>query len=597
MASAQPILQSGGDQRTFFVDMGWRLGQLVPARMTQPPDHAPTEGTEPAFSRAVRRGWALGRKTIVVALVLSCIVLISLYLRVPDYGFYEDDYWAIVPFFKAPVSELWDNTVSQFETWTQGRPLNHSFPMWFSRAGYGLGGVQGIYFLGFLVQSLNAFLFYLLLRKWLDHWSAILGGCLLILLPADTTHIFIEHSAQLHTSVTCLLLALLIRRTRFWLLSYPIATLSLLSYETPFLPFIVFPLFLVERKKRIFQWLIHLGICSGVLLSVFGIRLLLSDSRANSAVSQPGDTLWRMFSSLWIGPETSLKTLLRAVIQAPHSQPPFAFLFAGLGIILLLLVPLLVRDADKDTPASIRSHSVTIFFAGLASWIFSYVLTLINYPPAQMAGRLTSVHLAAVFGLACAIAAATAYLRSFRDFRLKAAATGVASLMVAIFILYGFHIQSGFAAAWEMERRFWQRVIQLCPDITPNTRVILVGTEPRQNEFILSNSWADLLVLGNIFAWDSSPLFFYYNGLRATADFRFEKGQVTWKPFFWRDERETLNLGDVILLQDDGDDMTRISEFQIPEVPFPLHSKKLPPSQAHPSPSPLTVFGQFLLRP
>ena len=108
--------------------------------------------------------------------MLSCIVLISFYLRVADYGFYEDDYWAIVPFFKAPVSELWDNTVSQFETWSQGRPLNHSFPMWFSRAGYGLGGVQGIYFLGFLVQSLNAFLFYLLLRKWLDHWSAILGG-------------------------------------------------------------------------------------------------------------------------------------------------------------------------------------------------------------------------------------------------------------------------------------------------------------------------------------------------------------------------------------------------------------------------------------
>src|SRR5260221_11430938 len=93
--------------------------------------------------------------------------------------------------------------------------------MWFSRAGYGLDGVQGLYFLGFLVQSLNAFLFYLLLRKWLDHWSAILGGCLLILLPADTTNIFIEHSPQLHTSVTGLLLALLFKRTRFWLLSYP----------------------------------------------------------------------------------------------------------------------------------------------------------------------------------------------------------------------------------------------------------------------------------------------------------------------------------------------------------------------------------------
>src|SRR5258708_35520843 len=189
--------------------------------------------------------------------------------------------------------------------------------MWFARIGYGLGGVQGLYFLGFLVQSLNAFLLYHLLKKWLDRWSAILGGCLLILLPADTTHIFLEHSAQLHTSLTYLLVGLLIKRTRLWPLSYPVAALSLLSYETAFLPFIVFPLFLVDRKKRIFQWLTHLIICARVLLTVFSIRLSLSDSRAGSVVSHPADTLCRMASSPSVRPETSLKTFLRAVIQPP----------------------------------------------------------------------------------------------------------------------------------------------------------------------------------------------------------------------------------------------------------------------------------------
>ncbi len=566
--------------------------------MSQPLDHDVTDRTEPGSPRSAKPHWSIaGRNTVVAAFVLSCIVLISLYIRAADYGFYEDDYWAIVPYFKAPVSALWDNTLLQFQVWSQGRPLNHSIPMWFARIGYGLGGVQGLYFLGFLVQSLNAFLLYHLLKKWLDRWSAILGGCLLILLPADTTHIFLEHSAQLHTSLTYLLVGLLIKRTRLWPLSYPVAALSLLSYETAFLPFIVFPLFLVDRKKRIFQWLTHLIICGGVLLTVFSIRLSLSDSRAGSVVSQPADTLWRMVSSLWIGPETSLKTFLRAVIQAPHSQPPFAFLFAGLGVILLLVVPLLVRDADSNTPAAIRSHSITILFAGLASWVSSYVLTLTNYPPTQMAGRLTSVHLAAVFGLACAIAAATAYLRSFQDFRLKAATTGVVSLMVAIFILYEFRIQSGFAAAWEMEQHFWRTVVQLCPDITPKTRVILVGTEPRQNEFIATNSWADPLVLGEIFSWDPGPLFFYYSGMAAVADIRFENGQVTWKPIFWGDERETLNLDDLIILQGNGEEITRINEFQIPEVPFPLHSKELVPSEAHPSPLPLTSFGRFLLGP
>jgi hypothetical protein len=578
----------------------------VPARMIPSPDHdsashseatAPIAPPEPGSPVAGRQHWSLaGRKTIVVAFVLACIVLISLYIRVPDYGFYEDDYWAIVPFFKAPVSKLWNNTVSQLHLWTQGRPLNHSLPMWFSWAGYGLGGVQGIYFLGFLVQSLNAFLLYLLLRKWLDHWSAMLGGCLLILLPTDTTHIFIEHSAQLHTSITYLLLGLLIKQTRFWLLSYPIAALSLLSYETPFLPFIVFPLFFVGPKKRIVQWLTHLVICAAVLLGVFAIRLKLSDARATGVASQPGDALWRMISSLWIGPETTIKILIKAVLEAPHSVTPFAFLFAIIGGILLLLVPRLVRESNSIAPATVRAQSITLFFAGLASWIFAYVLTITNYPPTQFTGRLTSTHLAAVFGLACAIAAATAYFRSFQGQRLKTAVTGTMCLLVALFILYAFHIQSGFAGAWQKERTFWRRVVELCPDITPKTRVIYVGIEPQQNKFILSNSWADLLVLANTFAWNPGPIFFYYDGIAPVADIRFENGQVSWKPFFWEDKRETLNQDDVILLKGNGNEITRVPEFQLPGIPVTLHSKELPPRQAHAPPPPLRDFGRFLLQ-
>jgi len=564
--------------------------------MAQQTKSEPSAGGGPISSSLVPARPSLGGlKTVFVALVISCVVLISLYVRVSDYGFYEDDYWAVVPFLKASPAALWDNTVSQFEIWSQGRPLNHSIPMWFARIGYGLGGVQGIYFLGFLVQSLNAFLFYLLLKKWLDQWSAILGGCLLILLPADTTHIFIVHSAHLHASLTYLLVALLVSRTRFWPLSYPIAALSLLSYESAFLPFILFPLFFVDRKKRIRQWLTHLLACGAVLVAILGIRLHLSDARAQSAVSQAGDTIWRMFSSLWLGPETSLETVGKAIVQGPHAVSPFAFFFAGLVVTLLLLILRLFRESNDVDPARARFQCRTVFIAGIACWIFAYFLTITNYPPTQMAGRLTSTHLAAVFGLGCAFAAGTAFFRSFPDSRLKAAATGVASLLVAFFVLYGFHIQSGFATAWQMERRFWRQVVDLCPDITPNTRVILVGKEPYQNEFILSNSWADPLVLGQIFTFSPSPIFFYYDGMARDADIRFENGQISWKPLFWGDERETLNLNDVILLQDNGTDITRINTFQLPGVPFPLHSKEL--VQVHSSAASLSDFGRILLGP
>src|ERR1700739_4866811 len=193
-----------------------------------------------AGRRRTRRS-NISRETGIAGLILACVVLFSLYVRVADYGFYEDDYWGIVPYFKTPVDEMWNMTISHLRTWPTGRPLNHILPKWFSWLGYHLAGVQGIYFLGFLIHSTNAFLVYLLLRRWLGHWAAVLAGCFFVLLPADTTRIFLLHSAHVHTSLTFLLVALLINRTRYWLLSYPIAGLSLLSYETAFLPFIVFP--------------------------------------------------------------------------------------------------------------------------------------------------------------------------------------------------------------------------------------------------------------------------------------------------------------------------------------------------------------------
>ncbi|MFY9989184.1 MAG: hypothetical protein WAK31_30800, partial [Chthoniobacterales bacterium] len=503
------------------------------------------------------------RECAVVALVLGSVILVALYIRVADYGFYEDDYWGIVPFFKTSFTQAWQATIWDMAHWPTGRPLNHILPEWFSLLGYRIAGVQGIYFLGFLVHSTNAFLLYLLLRRWLDRWSAILGGCLFVLLPADTTRIFLLHNAHIHTSLTFLLAGLLLKRSRFRILSYPIAGLSLLSYETVFLPFIVFPLFFVDRTKRISRWLIHLAGCGAVLLVVFGIRLSLGDSRANSVLTGSGDVLWRMISSLWIGPMTSLETLAKAFSQAPHAQPPFAFLFAGLVAALLLVLPKAIDEpAGAAGNASSRLESVKVLLAGLASWIFAYALTLVNYPPTQLAGRLTSTHVAGVFGLACTIAAGTAYLRSFTNSNLpRVVATGAMTVFVAVLTLYSFRIQSGFAKAWAQERKFWREVVQLCPDITPNTRILLFGKEPRQNEFILTNSWADPLVLADAFAVRGGPLLFYYDGLAKTADFRFENGQITWKPLFWDDRRETLNVDDVILLRDNGDEMTRIDEF------------------------------------
>jgi hypothetical protein len=562
--------------------------------MTQPMNHDVTERNQNVTGQT-RPGRAT-QNTILAALVLSCVVLFSLYIRVSEYGFYEDDYWGIVPWFKTPATELRALTISYVETWPTGRPLNHILPRWFSWLGYHLAGVQGIYFLGLLVHSLNAFLIYLLLRRWLGHWSAVLAGFLLILLPADTARIIPLYTAHIYTSLTFLLIALLVNRTRYWVASYPIAALSLLSYETAFLPFVVFPLFFADRRRRISRWLVHLASCGTVLLLIFAIRLKLADARANSVISGPGELLWRSVSSMWLGPETSLKTLVKAIVEGPHAQTPFAFLFAGLVVLLLLALLRLLREVPGSPgEVSKRSQSLTVFLAGITSWIFAYALTLTNYPPTQEAGRLTSTHMAAVFGMACAIAGVTAYLRSLGR-PAKIATTTAVTVLVGSLTLYSFRVQAGFSIAWEKERQFWRRVVELCPDITPDTRIILAGTEPKQNEFILGTSWADPLVLENVFTKGGTPRLFYYDGFAKLADIRFENGQVTWKPVFWGG-REVLNPNDVILLRYKGDTIVRIDELRIPEIPFPLHSKPASLLQTPNSPAKLTGFGRFLLGP
>ena len=541
----------------------------------------------------------LTRRPFIVALVLACVVLFAHYVRVADYGFYEDDYWGIVPWLKTPPTELWEGTISDFETWPQGRPLNHALPPWFSRLGYHLAGVQGIYFLGFLIHSLNAALIYLLLRRWLSHWGAALAGFLFVLLPLDTTRILLLHNAHIHTSLTFLLIALLINRTRYWIASHPIAALSLLSYETAFLPFVVFPLFFAERGKRIVRWLVHLAGCSTVLLIVFGIRLSLGEDRVKSVMSGPAETLWRMLSSMWIGPETGLKIIGRAIFKAPHAQAPFAFLFAGLVAVLLVFLLRILNEPPLPGNAPDRRRYLAVLLGGLASWIFAYALTLTNYPPTQVTGRPTSTHVAAVFGLACAIAAATTYLRSLnRPARITV--TAAVTVLVALLTLYSFRVQAGFAIAWQQERLFWKGVVNLCPDITPKTRIFLTGTEPKQNEFVLTNSWADPLVLENVFTTTGTsdvPLLFYFDGLARFADIRFENGQVTWKPFFWGTEREVLDRADVIILRDDGTAITRINQLQIPGIPFPIQGKPIATPQEPLYPEKLTSFGRFLLEP
>lgn len=61
-------------------------------------------------------------------LLLALLLAQSLFLLAPQYGFYEDDYALVVPFFQKDAHQLMAEIRFDITVWPTGRPLNHTLP-------------------------------------------------------------------------------------------------------------------------------------------------------------------------------------------------------------------------------------------------------------------------------------------------------------------------------------------------------------------------------------------------------------------------------------------------------------------------------------
>ncbi|WLT38651.1 hypothetical protein NON20_02200 [Synechocystis sp. B12] len=128
----------------------------------------------------------------------------------------------------------------------QGRPLHITFLTFIPFIGAKLGGIRALYLIGFTILSVNACLWYSLVKKLLKKYSAIIASLLFVLYPADTTFVFLQHLIGIQTSLLFLLIAFHVyisssekHKLNYFSkpISYVFATLSLLNYESLFLIF------------------------------------------------------------------------------------------------------------------------------------------------------------------------------------------------------------------------------------------------------------------------------------------------------------------------------------------------------------------------
>jgi hypothetical protein len=507
---------------------------------------------------------------------LAATIWIAHFFHSQNFGLYEDDYAFISPALGWNLSDLLHRTASVIKNWPQGRPIGFFLPPFLSFIGTHIGGLSATYLIAFGIITLNACLFYTLLKRVTKESTAFIGALAFCLFPADTTQPFLMHAFGLQTSLTFLLLAshtyLAGRRS----LPYLIIAGALLTYESPFMVFLGMPLLTGQIKwNRAWrkEFIRHIVLTLVVLLIIIAIRIALGEQRAVENLSTPIAIPLKIIAGICIGPAVSLALFFSGPINTLLNwNAPLAIVFVSGWLILISAVcwrtvKLLKEKRHRPAAASQETvmnsptssaYTLPIVQLFLAACVFlglAYMTSFTHFPPIATSGRGTSVHLAATFGGALLFAClCSVWLSAANAHRLKNLARLGFVVYFMIVIAYRFSIQLDFKQAWQNERSFWSSALENVPDLNDGTIVFVLDHDLPQTNYILSNSWADPIMLSQIFHfpidWKTPPRLFVVQSdwaehlIRDGDHFKWQVPVATW-PTHW----EILPNANVILLE------------------------------------------------
>ena len=192
---------------------------------------------------------------------------------------------------------------------------------------------------------------------------------------------------------------------------------------------------------------------------------------------------------------------------------------------------------------------------GAIMLFLAYILSFTHFPPMTLFGRGTSVHLAATFGgaLVCGALCYAVFLLLYTK-RLKLLGAMSVAFFFALLVGYGFVIQHDFKQSWQNQRWFWSSVIEKCPDLSDGTMIFVVKEGLPETKYINTNSWADPIILKQIFefprSWEKVPRLWVvdknWTTTIVTKDdvFRWKVPTATWWSY-WTD----LPKNNIILLK------------------------------------------------
>ncbi len=463
--------------------------------------------------------------------LISVISYLAHYIGLTAFGLYEDDYAMVVPALGQNLSNFISTLFHFFRGWPTGRPLGFAICHFLSFIGNNVAGLPGMYFIGYLIITTNSYLFYKILRRNLSETAALTGALVFLLFPADTSKTLLVHTFTLHVSMMFILIATLFYLSDKKIISYIFAAASLLTYESVFMLFFAVPLLNKTWDRRLVKkTIVHALVLVMTIFLVATVRLKLTGLIGNSVGLDYkfSHFLEKTYRSLMIGPIISLYSFYFGLKNAFFRWNTSLFILAASCFALLfsMFYFLGTKKSDENNSdilltspqVNVQSDAINrhAFFITMAKLVLTAILMLIlgyalaftHYPPKDLMGRMTSVHLAATFGSSLLFASlASLFIYVLNRYRLKMLAFGIIACYLSILSVYHFIIQKDFKESWKEQRWFWTEVSKECPDMRDGT--ILIYLREKENKYIQSNSWADDTILEKIYnfpkTWTCPP--------------------------------------------------------------------------------------------
>jgi hypothetical protein len=396
-------------------------------------------------------------------LLIVLVSLIGKFLFASEFGFYEDDYLQILPFYGTRWDQVLGLIWSDLRTWPHGEPVGFAiadlhayFVTRFSTLGVA-------YFLGFLLVALNGCLFYRFARRLGSDFAAFIAACVFVLYPVDTSEQIIMNQPWQLLNLTIVLLAFLCYRKRM-ILSYGLGLCSLLIYEHFFFPFAAAP-FLIEKgdKFSLKRCLLHgLFIVSGASCMIV-VRSLIGEQRAQGVLTDPGEILWKAPSAIGIGLTNCVVTTFTRIVDVLlHGDfLSWSIIFGvGLGFLFVLRTSILTGEAAIDGYRTRKDLLITVggaIFAAAAGYVLAFRQD--DYPPVLNLGRLSGFNAPASIGVCLLLACAITYALQ-ADRWVSRVATLASVLMVGCLTAVGIYIQRvDYVASWAHQKNLLRQLM------------------------------------------------------------------------------------------------------------------------------------------